>query len=59
MSVFVQYNNNSSHQFYGTYVSECAAYTDTQSYQMQLSYASYYILVYHDKMLITITDNLS
>ena len=44
MSAFVQYHNNSSYQFCGTCVSECAVYTDTQSYQMQLSYASYYIL---------------
>ena len=36
---------------HGTSVSECAVYTDTQSYQIQLSYASYYIPVYHDKMI--------
>ena len=44
-------------QFYApTYVSECAVYTGTQSCRIQLSYASYYIPVYRDKMLITNTD---
>ena len=32
-------------------------YILTQSY-VQLSYASYYISVYHDNMLITNTDNI-
>ena len=33
----------------------CAVYTD-KSYQTQLLYAKYYILIYRDKLLVTNTD---
>ena len=57
MSAFVQYHNTSSYQFCGTYMSVCSSNILThKSYQMQLSYSSYYIPVYCDKMLITNTD---
>ena len=34
----------------------CMQYILTQSYQTQLSCASYYIPVYHDKLLVTNTN---
>ena len=33
----------------------CAVYTD-KSYQTQVLYAKYYILIYRDKLLVTNTD---